>query len=328
MTTGMTVLVGTIGQGVLRSNDGGEAWQRIGPNQGMHSDALVRCLTNHPTKPEVVFAGTERGLLRSDDAGRTWRSVESPLSEFCVWKVAIHPHDAAVMFAGTGTPDPAAVFRSDDGGATWKRLPVEVAETCEAVGVPRVTGIAIDPVDPRNVWVGLEVDGARVSHDGGDSWASIRSAIPNPDVHAVAVSAGPPKAVFVLVNNDVFISRDDGGTWTPVQAASVFPWVYCRGIAVKPSDPSTVYVAIGDSTPGRTGTVMQTTDAGATWKSLDLPVAPNSAMWVVDVQPEDDNVVFAASRYGYLYRSDDGGANWTKLWREFSEVSSVLWTPN
>jgi photosystem II stability/assembly factor-like uncharacterized protein len=107
----------------------------------------------------------------------------------------------------------------------------------------------------------------------------------------------------------------------------VFPWVYCRGIAVKPNDPSTVFVAIGDSTAGRTGTVMQTTDTGATWKSLDLPVAPNSAMWVVTVQPEDENIVFAASRYGYLYRSDDGGETWAKLWREFSEVSSVLWTP-
>ena len=31
--------------------------------------------------------------------------------------------------------------------------------------------------------------------------------------------------------------------------------------------------------------------------------------------------------YGYLYRSDDGGDSWRKLWREFSEVSSVLWIP-
>jgi hypothetical protein len=38
-------------------------------------------------------------------------------------------------------------------------------------------------------------------------------------------------------------------------------------------------------------------------------------------------VVFAGSRYGYLYRSDDGGESWTKLWREFSEISSVIWVP-
>jgi hypothetical protein len=39
-------------------------------------------------------------------------------------------------------------------------------------------------------------------------------------------------------------------------------------------------------------------------------------------------VVFAGSRYGYLYRSDDEGDSWTKLWREFSEISSVQTIPN
>ena len=47
----------------------------------------------------------------------------------------------------------------------------------------------------------------------------------------------------------------------------------------------------------------------------------------VNTQPFDPAVVFAGSRYGYLYRSDDGGDSWTKLWREFSEISSVLWVP-
>ena len=37
------------------------------------------------------------------------------------------------------------------------------------------------------------------------------------------------------------------------------------------------------------------------------------------------DLVLAASRYGYLYRSDDGGDSWRKLWRELGEVSSVLW---
>ena len=45
-------------------------------------------------------------------------------------------------------------------------------------------------------------------------------------------------------------------------------------------------------------------------------------------QPFNPQVIFAASRYGYLYRSDDGGESWSKLWREFSEISSLLWMPN
>ena len=51
-------------------------------------------------------------------------------------------------------------------------------------------------------------------------------------------------------------------------------------------------------------------------------------MWVVHLQPTDPKVVFAGSRYGYLYRSDDSGDTWSKLWREFSEISSVVWIPS
>ena len=28
-----------------------------------------------------------------------------------------------------------------------------------------------------------------------------------------------------------------------------------------------------------------------------------------------------------IMRSADGGDSWSKLWREFSEISSVLWIP-
>src|SRR5262249_24427841 len=47
-----------------------------------------------------------------------------------------------------------------------------------------------------------------------------------------------------------------------------------RSIAVKPNDPRTVFVTLGDSTPGRIGTVMRSRDAGATWQNLQLPPSP------------------------------------------------------
>ena len=327
MANEMIVMVGTVGQGIMRSTDSGETWRRVGIDQGMHSDAQVRALANHPGQPNTVFVGTDRGLLKSEDAGETWRSVDSPLSDHYVWAIAIDPVDPTIMFAGTGTPKPAAIFRSRDGGTTWDQRPVEVAQECPAVGVPRVTGIAIDPDNRRSIWVGLEVDGVRHSADGGDTWTAINGAIPNPDVHNVAVAAGPPKTVIVVVNNDVYTSTDDGTTWDRLGISEVFPLTYPRGISVQPGNSNVIFLTIGDTTPGRTGTIMRSKDTGKSWENLSLPVEPNTAMWVVNTQPYDPNVVWAGSRYGYLYRSDDGGDSWTKLWREFSEISSVLWVP-
>ncbi len=328
MTTKLgMILVGTIGQGVMTSADDGESWVRIGLRQGMHSDAIVKALIADPAYPGRVYAGTDRGLYRGDNAGATWSLLDSPMTGSMVWSLAIDPVDSAVMFAGTGTPSRPGIYRSTDGAKSWKRLSVEIADECPNVGIPRPTGIAIDPTDHRHVWVGLEVDGVRHSADGGDTWTTVNGQIPNPDVHSVLVVAGPPKTVFAVVNDDVWRSADNGETWHAARAREIFPWHYPRGIAVKPGDPRTVFVTLGDTTPGRIGTVVRSRDAGATWHSLGLPVQPNSAMWTISIPSTAPETVFAASRYGYLYRSDDGGDSWRKLWREFGEVSSVLWMP-
>ncbi len=95
----------------------------------------------------------------------------------------------------------------------------------------------------------------------------------------------------------------------------------------QPDDPSTVFVCVGDATPGRTGAIMRSTDAGETWAPLSLPTPPNSAMWTMEHAKAEPGLVFAASRYGNLYRSEDAGNSWERLWREFSEVSSIAWLP-
>jgi photosystem II stability/assembly factor-like uncharacterized protein len=323
----MRILVGTVGQSVLASDDG-ERWSRLGPNLGFHSDAIVRCLTNAPGRPEVLWAGTDRGILRSEDAGRSWCRLEAPFQNQQVWRISISPHDEQVVFAGTGTPSPACIFRSDDGGKTWQPLSVDIVEECPAVGVPRVTDIAVDPSDPRQLWASIEVDGMRRSVDGGQTWTRINGSITNPDGHAASVSSGQPKLVVLTVNNEIHVSRDGGATFESVGVREHFPYTHVRDVVFDAVDANTAWAAIGDATPGTTGVLMRTRDGARSWERVDMPVEPNSAMWVVRTQPDAPELVLAASRYGYLYRSDDHGETWRKLRREFSEVSSIAWVPD
>ena len=329
MADGITILVGTAGQGVMRSIDSGESWRRVGITQGIHSDAVVRCLTPVPGTESSVLAGCDSGILRSDDNGDTWRRVYTAMNGAAVWAIAFDPSNPQAGFAGTGTPNPCQIYRTRDGGASWELRPCEVAAECPAVGVPRVTGIAIDPTNGNSIWVGIEVDGLRHSSDGGDTWETVpHQDIPNMDIHNVTVTSGPPHRVVVMVNDDVFLSDDDGGSWRNLGVRQNFPLGYPRGIKVKADDPQTIFTTFGDTTPGSTGVVMRSTDAGATWDSLPLPVEPNTAMWVVNSQPQNPDFLLAGSRYGYLYQSGDAGASWSKFNREFSEISSVAWFPN
>src|SRR5256886_14782058 len=152
MATKGNFLVGTIGQGVMMSSDDGETWTRASVRQGMHSDCIVKALEPDPHRPGVIYAGTDAGLYRSDDAGLKWRLLDTPMTGSMVWSMAINPTDSNVMFAGTGTPSKPGIYRTSDGGKSWEHLAVEIADECPNVGVPRPTGIAIDPTDHRHVW--------------------------------------------------------------------------------------------------------------------------------------------------------------------------------
>src|SRR5262249_59522029 len=118
MTTKGTILVGTIGQGVMMSADDGESWTRASVRVGMHSDAIVKCLVADPQHPAMVYAGTDVGLYCTDDGGGRWTKVDTPMNGSMVWSMAIDPIDSSVMFAGTGTPSTPRIYRSTDAGKT------------------------------------------------------------------------------------------------------------------------------------------------------------------------------------------------------------------
>ena len=112
----VTIVVGTIGQSIMRSEDNGQTWARVGPRRGFAYEASVRCIAMHPKQHNILFASTEKGLYRSDDKGANWQYVDSALNGQYVWVIAFDPVNPDNMFVGTGTPMPALLFRSKDGG--------------------------------------------------------------------------------------------------------------------------------------------------------------------------------------------------------------------
>ena len=219
-----TICIGTLGQGIWRSTDGGDTWVRV--RQGLYSESAVRALAVHPRDPSVVYAGADSGIYRSEDKGENWERLDSPMNQVPIWALAIDPVDPNIVFAGTR---PSALFRSRDGGLKWEKLPVELAEECPNVVIPRVTALVVDPVDPNNIWAGIEVDGVRRSKDGGDTWEVVTGGITDPDIHNLAITVGPPKTLLTITPREVFSSTDDGVTWEPVHVGGQVSLPYCPG---------------------------------------------------------------------------------------------------
>jgi photosystem II stability/assembly factor-like uncharacterized protein len=119
----------------------------------------------------------------------------------------------------------------------------------------------------------------------------------------------------------VFKSVNQGVNWTPVFDLYNAPSI--GALEMSPFDTNTVYVGTGeanasvDSYDGNG--VFRTTDGGASWTSLGL--VETRRVGAIEVDPSNPNRIFVAAMGSQfstnpdrgLYRSEDGGVNWTKV---------------
>ena len=322
MTRPHRLYVGTIGEGLWRSTDGGESFKRT--CDGMFVECHVRALAVHPRDPRTLYLGSEQGLYRSTDGADSWTRVESPLNGLQIWSILLLPSDPDVIHVGTCPPH---LFRSTDGGRTWSEPANTFVAECPRIIYNRVTTLAADAADPDTVWCGVEIDSLRVSRDRGATWSVIGEGLSSRDIHAIAVVRSNGRTHHLAsTNNDLNLSTDRGVTWQPQKVGATLPWNYCRGLAVHAENPSIVLMGNGDAPPGTVGAVARSTDGGRTWQTAEMPGRANSTIWNIAVNPVDPNLIYASSVSGEVYRSSDGGAAWSKLPREFGEIRALAWT--
>ena len=327
MATDYTILIGTVGSGLAVSGDGGDTWTKI--RNPIPSETNVRALSVYPDNPHRVLAGSDTGISRSEDNGVTWEKLDSPMEDLQIWSVTVDPSDPDTIFAGTRPEG----FRSRDDGKTWNKLSMGVNMNCP-IGTPRTTNMIVDPRDSRTIWAGIEVDGVYKSLDGGDNWLHMPELGPDPfqgDIHGMALKTGTDASVYCTSPFGIAASQDEGESWD----YHYFPKFhesdtrsYCRGMLIKTDDPDVMFVGNGDFIPGMSGAVQRTKDAGRSWEPVSLPVEPNSVMYWMGTHKDRANVIAAASLFGYVYLSEDGGDSWQKLKKEFGEIRSVAVLPN
>src|SRR5688572_19109210 len=158
--------------GLFRTTAGDGEWEEL--ENGLPHLVEAHALVVHPTKPDVIYAGTQDGPYRSVNGGDTWERLGFPKGPGMVWAITFHPQNPDVMYCGTA---PVNVYRSEDGGDNWEKLPAASPEHCKMGFPTRTIGLAVDASRPDDVYAALEVSGVIRSTDGGDTWTDLSQAL-------------------------------------------------------------------------------------------------------------------------------------------------------
>lgn len=317
--TPSVLFLGTVGEGVWRSTDGGETWRRS--SNGMFVECDVRALVVDPERPGVVYAGTNEGVWRSENSGDEWTPLDGPMNDLVTWSLLLLTGQKPALFAGTR---PAGIYRSLDGGRSWRRCSADLSQNCPGIRFNRVTTLRTDPLDNR-FWAGVEIDGVWTSRDGGENWLKIGSGLSSADIHGLVIvpNGNGKRTLLATTNNDLNISYDDGQTWQPQRVGDRFGHAYCRGLVQRADRPEVLFLGNGDGPPGTVGAAWRSKDSGRSWQRMPLPGTPNSTIWDFAFHPSNPDHMYAYSVCGEVYHTPDGGERWEKLPREFGEIRAI-----
>ena len=327
------------------STDGGVTWDRIGSKEdwdpgwasvdfayGMSFNGDAKTLGLDLSDPDALLWADSQFVYATRDDGRTFAPLHTDEVASGKWRSRgvdnIVPFDLAINADSThvylAMPD-LGCFRSDDYGSSWQNCnDADYVGTWEGNGGNSLT-VAADPTRPNVVWMtqANEIEGhphtLLRSDDYGATWTPVGTGLPNGIPSGLSVdphSAANARTLFITVDGDVYRSRDDGNTWTPVLDCDG-----CRYTAVDAHDGNLVYAG------GEAG-FWRSTEGGepGTWEQTGLPEMMGTlggefwdVYWegVAAIRPDPVRrgwVYVAAFGEGRgLYRSKDGGQSWERL---------------
>jgi photosystem II stability/assembly factor-like uncharacterized protein len=291
----------SVGDGIYRSDDGGETWS----NMGLRESERITKIVVHPKDSNTVYAcvpgklwsdSKERGLYKTSDGGKRWSLVlAGPNGSTGCSGVTLDPSNPERVVAGlwdfrrqgwtfrSGGDGPAAssgsaLMESRDGGTTWAALDVAGA------GLPKKPWgrieVSFAPSEARVLYAFIESPASALyrSSDGGRTWEPrdrSQAMVWRPFYFArLVVDPTNPERLF-KTDGELIASEDGGRSFQYASGGSHGDW---HDLWIDPRNPK--HVIGGDD-----GGLWVSRDGGSKWWKVDsLPV---SQFYHASVDAED-----------------------------------------
>ncbi|MES2658955.1 MAG: hypothetical protein V4689_10070 [Verrucomicrobiota bacterium] len=304
------------------SEDGGLTWHE------RMKGADISCITDIRFSGKKTYATVmDEGTLMSEDHGKNWKQLwplkySAELSGHN-WRVAVNNIGGTDRIIATASPwdkFPNRVVVSEDAGKTYQvitdGLPdyISTANTMWGRGYARA--LAVDPSNPKIVYLGLDGDpadgnnggGVFKSEDGGHHWKQLSTQPGSRRMYyGLAIDPTNTQRIYWGGFGDkggVYRSEDGGGSWQSVFTNDLYVF------NVMTTADGTVYVS------GKN--LWRSVDKGKTWSQISR-FDNNCSIVGLEVHPSDPKTIWISSTVwsgdaeGGIYKTTDGGVTWKEI---------------
>lgn len=316
-------IYGVSEKGVFVSKDGGASWKASPfPGSGGKFRALAASFEHGQTaylsyQDLSMTLRTWSGVAKTQDGGDSWQLI---------WKeagsAAPNVHDAWItprfgtgwsenpIALGVAQQDPNLVYGTDlgrtmktsDGGATWWAVYSRQAPTggwtTTGLDVTNVYGVHFDPFDSNREFLTYTDIGLFRSEDGGKSWQSSTTGVPEN-----------------WVNTTYWVAFDPavrGRMWSVNSYTHDLP----RPKMWRRQDPANYK-----------GGVCISEDGGKTWRKSNTGMDETAATHILldPKSPPDHRVLYVAAFGRGVYKSTDGGKSWSLQNQGITQKQPFAW---
>lgn len=285
-----SIILGTVNDGVFKTEDGGETWTPIPfPPKRIYSFIIDRKSPDN----RMFVSGTvnDHGkIFRTDDDGANWKEVYSePGEKTFISALAQDPWNTDVIYAGTSA---GTILKSRDAGATWSNIGGKDGN----FGI--VADFVFDPVRRDSLSFLSYGNAMYHSDDGGATWIDWekerqQSKVPDQEPapnQMYTLVADPVRSGTLYVGtgtSGIYRSTDNGRTWSRlniIESAEKFP---IRSVAIDPKNPQNIVFVAGKS-------FYRSGDGGSSWSVTSINSDRSAS--VVAYDPFDSRFLFIGLR--------------------------------
>ncbi|MCB0405822.1 MAG: hypothetical protein KDD51_13650 [Bdellovibrionales bacterium] len=323
-TDPQTIYVGSEGNGVFKSSDGGAnyTWLRSGLKHcddaypEIYSIAIdstdrsrIAIATNAGPGPVTSGHSATAGVYYSTDSGASWSQINTGLPNGDVNSIAIVGSKyIAGLGAGTDTNSRSTfyaggIYTRSFSASSWTKAsaPSSADESIYWQIAQRASGLITFGGNP--ITGSGSASGVITSTDSGNTWSQTTSPLNNLAGGYIEASSDLQTIYACKRSGEadpVFYKSTDGGAnWTNPAQGSSGPVRL-----VIPTHANVALYSIGQG-------IAMTTDGFTTASTvLTTPSASNDVM-AIEVAPSNSNYIYAVTKGLLVYRSTDAGANWT-----------------